>query len=246
MTVGPEFSNACISHIATPISAFARITTENLHSGQTPTPVYVYTPSSATPQSPISSVVMISSGLAVADPVKVAWQAEDLQLFPRDYQSLLAQKMGVSLPTNTSEPISAPTYNSLSTASKAGIAVGAVLIAGIVGTLLAMLRIRSRRKHASTIQQPGIAEMEDQGPNNTQQKWFFGGKWRNEAHADVVNEVHADSIRNELDSTVVQNELDSRHVHMVPGPPAELDGSVPQSNTEHEDAAEGANQHNHK
>jgi hypothetical protein len=248
MTVGPEFPDACVSHIATPISAFAEITTETYYSGQTPTPVYEYTPFSATLQSPTSSIVMIASGLAVADPVIVAWQAEDLQLFPSDYQTSLAQKIGISLPTRTSSPTSAPnsapTSNGLSTAAKAGIGVGAVLVAAIIVLIMAILRIRRRRKHASTMQQSSIAEMEDQDQNGTQRKWFFGGKWRNEIHADVVNEVHAESIQNELDSTVVQNELDSRHVHIVPGPPAELDGSVPQSNTGLQNVVDGTDQHN--
>jgi hypothetical protein len=230
MTVGSEFPSACVSYIATPIRAFAGMTTEPLYSGLIPTPVFEYTPSS-TPSSPTSSIVMITSGLAVADPVIVAWQAEDLPSFPSEYQTSLAQKIGVSLPAGT--PSSQPTSNDLSTAAKAGIGVGAVLITAIIGIMLVILRIRKRRKHASTIQESGIAEMEDQDQNNTQRKWFFGGKWRNEAHAEGVHEFPAEPVQRELDSRIVQNELDSRHVHIVPGPPAELDGSVPQSNAGH-------------
>jgi hypothetical protein len=230
MTVGSEFSRACVSYIATPIRAFAKMTTEPLYSGLTPTPVFEYTPSLA-PSSPTSSIVMITSGLAVADPVIVAWQAEDLPSFPNDYQTSLAQKIGVPLPAGT--PSSQPTSKDLSTAAKAGIGVGAVLIAAIVGIILVILRVRKRRKHASTIQESGIAEMEDQDQNNTQRKWFFGGKWRNEAHAEGVHEVPAEPVQNELDSRIDLNELDSRHVHIVPEPPAELDGSVPEPNTGH-------------
>jgi hypothetical protein len=218
MTVGSEFSRACVSYIATPIRAFAKMTTEPLYSGLTPTPVFEYTPSLA-PSSPTSSIVMITSGLAVADPVIVAWQVEDLVSFPSNYQTSLAQKIGV--------PSSQPISNDLSTAAKAGIGVGAVLVAAIIGIILVILRIRKRRKHASTTQESGIAEMEDQDQNNTQRKWFFGGKWRNEAYAEGVHEVPAEPVQRELDSRIVQNELDSRHVHIVPGPPAELDGSVP-------------------
>jgi hypothetical protein len=213
MTVGPEFPNACVSHIATPIPAFARITPEPVYSGQIPTPLYLYTPLS---RPPISSIVMVTSGLAIADPVIVAWQAEDLPQFPSDYQTSLAEKIGVSLrattPSSSTSPSPGPpsTTNGLSTAAKAGIAIGAVLAAAIISTSLVILRIKRRRKHASTTQAPSITEMEDQDQNNTQRKWFFGGKWRNEVHAEPV-----------------QNELDSRHVHIVPGPPAELDGSVP-------------------
>jgi hypothetical protein len=236
MTVGPEYPSSCVSYIATPIPAFATITPEPIYSDQILTPVYEYTPVS---RSPTSSIIMVTSGLAVADPVIVAWQAEELQSFPDDYRTSLAQRIGVSLPSSTlsstpsSRSASAPPSSGLSTSAKAGIGVGAVLIAAIIGIILMILRIRKRRKYASTTQVSGVAEMEDQDQNNTQRKWFFGGKWRMEAHAEGVHEIPAEPVQRELDSRIVQNELDSRHVHIVPGPPAELDGSVPQSNAGH-------------
>jgi hypothetical protein len=159
-----------------------------------------------------------------------------LSSFPSEYQTSPAQKIGVSLPAGT--PSSQPTYNGLSPATKAGIGVGAVLIAAIIGIILVILRIRKGRKYASTTRESGIAEMEDQAQNNTQRKWFFGGRWRNGAHAQLVHEVSAEPVQNELDSRIVQNELDSRHVHIVPRPPAELDSSVPQSNTKQQDRVE--------
>jgi hypothetical protein len=173
--------------------------------------------------------------------VIVAWQIEDLQLFPSDYQTSLARKIGVPLPTGTSsrQPTNASMPDDLSTAAKAGIGVGAVVVAAIIGLLTMILCIRRRRKRASTIQRPNVAELEDPDQNNTPRKWFFGGKWRNEVHAEAVNEVHANAVENELDSTIVQNELDSRNVHIIPGPPAELDGSVSQSNTRRGDVVEG-------
>jgi hypothetical protein len=232
MTFGPQWSKACVSYIATPLRAFAPITTSPDFSLATPTPVYEYTPLATPPASATSSIVTITAGLAVADPVIVAWQADDIHLFPSEYQTSLAQQIGVPLPTSTPSPM--PTNeNGLSTAAKAGIGVGAVLVAAIIGILVVVLRIRRRQEKASTLQGYDKAEMEDQDQNSTQHKWFFGGKWRNEVHAEAVNEVHADTVPNELDSTTVQNELDSRNVHVVPGSPVELDGSVPHLDTRH-------------
>jgi hypothetical protein len=51
-----------------------------------------------------------------------------------------------------------------------------------------------------------VPEMEDQDKNSAKRKWFLGGKWRSEARAESVTQ-----------------ELDSRTVHLVPGPPAELE-----------------------
>jgi hypothetical protein len=235
MTFGPQWSKACVSYIVTPLRAFAPITTSPAFSLATPTPVYEYTP-----------LATITAGLAVADPVIVAWQVGDLQSFPSEYQTSLAQMIGVSLPKitpsslPTSTSYSLPTNtNNLSTAAKAGIGVGAVLVAMIIGIVTMVLRIRRRRENASALQGHDVAEMEDQDQNDTQHKWFFGGKWRNEVHGEAVNEVHADVVQNELDSTTVQNELDSRNIHVVPGSPIELDGSVPNLSTGRRDVVEG-------
>jgi hypothetical protein len=231
-----------VSYIATPLRAFAPITTSPASSFATPTPVYEYTPSAISPLAATSNIVTITAGLAVADPVIVAWQVGDIQSFPSEYRTSLAQLIGVSLPTITSSSL--PTNaNDLSTAAKVGISVGAVLIAAIIGILTVVMRMRRRRRSTSAVQAPGVAEMEDQDQNNTQHKWFFGGKWRNEVHAEAVNEVHADAVHNELDSTAVQNELDSRNVHVVPGSPVELDGSVPHLDTGRTDVVEGGSSH---
>jgi hypothetical protein len=237
MSFGPQWSKACVSYIATPLRAFAPITTSPNFSLATQTPVYEYTPLATPLASATSSIVTITAGLAVADPVVVAWQADDIHLFPSEYQTSLAQQIGVPLPT--SAPSSIPrNANSLSTTAKAGIGVGAVLVAAIIGILTVVLRIRRRRKSASAEQGPIIPEMEDQDQNNAQHKWFSGGKWRNEVHAEAVNEVQADAVQNELDSTTVQNELDSRNIYVVPGSPVELDGAVSHLNTGRRDVVE--------
>jgi hypothetical protein len=52
--------------------------------------------------------------------------------------------------------------------------------------------------------------MEDQDYSHSQRKWVSGGRWRNEVNAQKA-----------------QSELDSKTVHVVPGPPAELEAREP-------------------
>ncbi|KAF2676246.1 hypothetical protein K458DRAFT_424867 [Lentithecium fluviatile CBS 122367] len=165
----------------------------------------------------------IFTGLAVADPVVVAWASEDMSSFPSDYRTSLADRIGVvmnmdatpestsSLPSQTQTGESVPPIDpSLSTGAKAGIGVGVALGVAVIVGIVTLLRLRRRkRKSAVDSEQTGIPEMEDQDATNGRRRWFLGGRWRNEA------EVRG----------VPTQELDSKAVHVVPGPPAELDSS---------------------
>jgi hypothetical protein len=215
MTFGPEYPTACISRFSTPLSAHAQITTPPLFSGAQPTPVYEYSSRSGSLLSAISSIIIISAGLAVADPIIVAWQQDDLNSFPSDYASSLARKVGITLtpdPVSSSRsgPTSPTAAGGISTGAKAGIGVGVVLGAAIIGVTIVLLYMRRWRKAETTAEGAGVAEMEDQDGHLGERKWFFGGRWRSE-----------------VNSVPVQNELDSKTVHVVPGPPAELDGGTP-------------------
>lgn len=225
MTIGPEYPNACISSIVTPISAWALITPIPLLSSETPTPVYVYTPPATpnrTPISPISSIVSVTAGIAIADPVVVGWQDYDLQEFPNEYATSLAQKVGITLPSNTKSPPKtiSQVSDDLSTGTKAGIGVGVVIgVAAIVIVIVFFFTQQRQKNDRARLEL--MPEMEGQGHKDRDRKWFFGGKWR--------NEVHAEAVPNELDLNqidTVPNELDSRAVHVVPGSPVELDGSM--------------------
>jgi hypothetical protein len=92
--------------------------------------------------------------------------------------------------------------------------------------VIAILFILKQRKNKSATQDPGISEMGDQNNARAEGKWFFGGRWRDEAHNE--------GMQNELDSNIVEIELDSTTVHIVPGPPAELDSTAVQVDTEHD------------
>jgi hypothetical protein len=220
MTFGPEYPTACVSRFSTPISAHAQITTSPLFSGAIPTPVYEYSSQSGSIVSAISSIIAISAGLAVADPIIVAWQQDDFKLFPSDYASSLAQKVGITLaPDPVSSTRSGPTNSApargLSSGAKAGIGVGVVIGVAIIGVTIVLLYMRRSRRAETTAEGVGVAEMEDQDVHLGERKWFFGGRWRSE-----------------VNSVSVPNELDSKTVHVVPGPPAELDGGPPYQGSE--------------
>lgn len=214
MTFGSDVSRFCQSTISSPVVAHAFITTTE-EGNKSTIEVYEIPTVVTGAQSTISNLTSLATGLAVADPVVVAWALQDMSSFPSDYRTSLASKIGIalvsgatpasssSLPKETEDSVS--TANPpLSTGAKAGmgvgIAVGVAVIAGILG--LFWLR---RRKRNQII----IAEMADQDETNARRRWFLGGRWRNEA---------------EVRPTPTQ-ELDSKAVRIVPGPPAELDSA---------------------
>lgn len=168
----------------------------------------------------------ITAGLASAAPFTVAWGPNDWTLFPTDYALPLAQRLGTSLDisspasasitaTPTGSQNSTPTTpklqghsSALGPEAKAGIAVGTIL--GVAFILVAIfLFLKRRRKRDKTTMEGQTPEMDDQDQELRTRKWFLGGRWRSEA--EVVRQQH---------------ELDSRAVHVVPGPPAELDAGI--------------------
>jgi hypothetical protein len=229
MTFGSDVQRYCISSISTPFRAHALVTRSfpsmlNGISTFSYSMVYEYVTAtfagtdaagnSVFSTFTVSNITTISSALAVADPIRVAWQLEDLAVFPTAYAASLGSKIGASptprvqtvpdLPRETSKP---PASQELSTASKAGIGVGSVLGAIIIVTAIILLWMRSRRKRSIPMQESTqVPEMEDQDGNLAKRKWFLGGRWRSEAHAERTAQ-----------------ELDSKTVHVVPGPPAELE-----------------------
>ncbi|KAF2829619.1 hypothetical protein CC86DRAFT_435446 [Ophiobolus disseminans] len=172
-----------------------------------------------------SNTTKLTNGVAIADAISIGWQPSDLSKFPPAYATDIARKIGVplitatpatssSLPRETSTlPVLPPPQN-LSTAAKAGIGIGAALgFTVIISIIVAILLLRKRRQKRaaatpSTDARPDTPEMEDQDVTLATRKWYLGGRWRNEAEA-----------RNDPE------ELDSRAVHVVPGPPAELDAA---------------------
>lgn len=222
MTFGTDWSSACLSIISTPFRVHAPIITPLAFSGEETTTVWEYTDSlsaaSSDAVSTISNITTITSGLAVVNPGVVGWQIEDFSLFPGDYATSLAQRIGVAheatpasssgLPTQTN--LTPETTSKLSTASKAGIGVGVAIGVVAIGIIVGFLIWKRRWTPAPVTETSSIPEMEDQDTNLAKRKWFFGGRWRSEAEAEAG-----------------QQELDSKTVHIVPGPPGELPGSAP-------------------
>lgn len=192
-----------------PAEAYALITSTP-PSGALPSTVYQYETTSyvsslssyTTFQN--SSTTTLTTGLAVADPVVIAWQTEDYKFFPSHYAASLERRFDLSIQTKTPSP-------GLNTGAKAGIGVGAPCGALVILGRLLFLLLRRRRKHRSAPsapQQHRVSGMADQDHDLAKKKWWTGGKWRSEA-----------------DTHVDPQELDNKAVHMVPGPPAELEGA---------------------
>jgi hypothetical protein len=157
-------------------------------------------PSVATTVENFRQTTVLSSGKLWAEPVTVYWQAEDLSLFPSAYAASLASAIGISFNDGSKAPEPAAAQG-LTIGAKVGIAVGAVIFAALLGgfLVLGLLRRRRRQRH------PEVPELS--GQSNGFRK-YFGGKWRVEA-----------------DGNSQPVELDSKYVHVIPGPPVELDAS---------------------
>lgn len=223
MTFGPEYPQACVSTLTTPLQVQALLTSTPL-SGAQPSIIYDYEIIiSETITSTISSTTTISTGLAIADPVVVAWQTKDYSVFPSDYASSLAERFAIAFPTSgnssgTGLQPSSPPKSGLGTGTKAGIGVGAVCaFAILIGIALLFFRKRRSATTTSDQSQHPTAEMDDQDDDLATRKWWMGGKWRSEAPVQRDPE-----------------ELDDRTVYVVPGPPAELDGVGLQYPTDNE------------
>ncbi|KAH6865883.1 hypothetical protein BKA58DRAFT_390392 [Alternaria rosae] len=158
----------------------------------------------------------MTSGTALASPLRVYWQSSDLSSFPSDYASSLASVIGVPFgdtstkPTNTTTPPSAPPStksnrksSSRSPGAIAGIAVGVGAL--VIASIVILLYLRRRRKRQRRLQHPDVPEMEG---SSRGLKRFMGGKWRAET-----------------DGTSQPVEAGSGSVVIIPGPPVELDGT---------------------
>ena len=189
----------------------------------------------------INSKTVLTTGTARAKPTVVFWQSSDLALFPRDYASSIAAVIGVSFgsstrspsllsnpgpsmtaqdtdagPSTSSPPITSQNTNSgLSPGAKAGIGVGVgiFVILGVVFFLFLWRRRKRQRQQKQDAQEReqepsaeiGVSEMDD-GANGS--KRFAGGHWRAETQASSA-----------------PVEAGSTNVHIIPGPPVELDGT---------------------
>jgi len=237
MTFGSDVSRYCQSTVSSFLVAHALITTTNTFDGSS-TEVYEVTTVDDQATITISNLTsLMVTGLAVAEPVVVAWNLQEMTSFPTKYRNSLASRIGVVLETNatpvstpalpnetgdpTGDPKGDPTGDptgdttpipnaSLSTGAKAGIGVGVVFGVALVLGAIVLLWLR-RRKQGKPLspERAIIPEMADQDRTHARRRWFLGGRWRTEV---------------EVMPTPAQ-ELDSKTVRSLPGPPVEM-GSV--------------------
>lgn len=248
MTFGSAYSIRCISTFSTPITAYMVVsprTVEQTFATSSLGPRAILDPSSILNfgEDWTTMTTTLTSGVAIAQHVVVAWSYDDLASFPPAYASSLAQKMGTTFTATSSAPVTVfsstatslsasrapttsesssdqPRASNLSTGAKTGIIVGVVLGAALAISIF-LLYIRRRRKDRP-VKHPDIPEMGE--GKSGQGMWFLGGRWRREMDSKIkAQELDANGEDHELDGEGVQQELDSVAVNVVPGPPAELD-----------------------
>lgn len=222
MTFGSDVSRFCLSTIDTPISVHALLNIS--YDTSKWTTKYEWNTYADGTSTTVSNMTLLKTGLAVADPVEVAWELDDMISFPSSYRTSLANKIGVtlpssaspagtsSLPSQTGDGASIPSsQHRLNPGSIAGIVVGvlagtAILIGVVVGLLW---RRRKRVQSPPSGGDDTMPEMEDQDAANSHKRWFLGGRWRSEVEVEPAS----------------PQELESKTVRVVPGPPVELDSS---------------------
>lgn len=223
----------CVSAISTPLPVHALITTTYTNGASSS-----YYEDVVNDQSTISNMTTMTRGLAVADPLYVAWEASDLSKFPVAYATSLAQKIGVAFtPTATpspgvssrgpsetgttggplqGDPTSSPASSGLSSGAKIGIGVGVGVGASLLVALIAMAvvirRLRRRNQAVTTYPNESTPAMAGHDTGMVKQKWYQRARPNEEAG------INNGGV----------NELDSFPVHYVPGPPVELEGSYAQ------------------
>lgn len=131
--------------------------------------------------------------------------------------------------TGSSTPWLTESSSGLTRGAKAGIGVGVVIgfvliICLVVAILLVQRKRQQRAKTGVVATGFSTPEMEDQDQDLAKRKWYLSGQWRAKVDAPrKVGELDALRRQEELDTPHEVGELDSRAVHVVPGPPAELD-----------------------
>ena len=235
------FCEKTFSETTTVLSRFTTTTSHDFGVGGTSVVTLIDTTVQVCSSSPCSTITfnsktVLTTGTARAKPTVVFWQSSDLALFPRDYASSIAAVIGVSfdgsaasssLPTITSQdadsgpstsspPITSQNTNSgLSPGAKAGIGVGVGIsvVLGVVFFLFLWRRRKQQRQQKQDAQRPeqepsgeiGVSEMDGDANGS---KRFLSGHWRAETEAPSA-----------------PVEAGSTSVHIIPGPPVELDAT---------------------
>lgn len=230
-TVDSSAVPMCVSSITASLAVHALMTTTYTNGIQSTYYDYVLNDESTS-----SSITTMTSGIAVADPLYVAWESADLSLFPVGYATSLAQEIGVAF-TPTATPASTGTRSGpsqtgssgnssssdsgLSSGARLGIGVGVGVGASLLIALIAMafiIRRLRRRNRAVTAYPPAGSPTAGSDTGLIKDKWY---------HRSRPSEgIELSNAPGELDSRPVHlGELDSVPVFPSFNTPVELDGS---------------------
>lgn len=135
------------------------------------------------------------------------WANDDLAaIFSQTYFAAARTATRTDLPTSSNLAPAVPPAKHLGGGAIAGIVLGAVAAITAIGAAVTFWLKKKRRNQGMEAQEDTRVEMEDQDVALAGRKWFLSGRWRSEAEAK--SDPH---------------ELDSKTVHVVAGPPVELD-----------------------
>lgn len=233
MTFGPEMERVCIGNISTQFRFYAPFTTTLSEPTSSMITTFEYPARSFVSSgygtdgyntTTFSNISTVTSGLIAADPIVVVWQKHDLEVFPTDYVSSLAQRYNTDWtgsiapgPTPANTPTVPQETNvparRLRKDEQAGIGVGVGAGAALIIAVILVV-LRRRRKGRETKEESeglGVPEVE--------------GEERKEMPGDDRPQELDNQGINEMAENHNLQELDSRTVVITPGSPTELEAS---------------------
>ncbi|KAF2637162.1 hypothetical protein P280DRAFT_530846 [Massarina eburnea CBS 473.64] len=216
-TCGSAKHARCASFFTTPLTAFV-LTAINptatnsfyesiaTSAARAPDGKLVYSTSTAAKTS------ILPYGYAIADPIIVAWQKEDLEKFQPAYASSVASQIRIQFPTATPGPSStlpSPTptsshhtdmdTNQLSLGAKIGTIIGTIIAVSLLGLVIVYTLKRHRRRNGRR----QAVEMSSEAPRSS----FFGWNWWSGSHSKS-SFVELDSKRERVELEAVSVRLE--------------------------------------
>ncbi|KAF2751046.1 hypothetical protein M011DRAFT_191508 [Sporormia fimetaria CBS 119925] len=138
----------------------------------------------------------LPSGIAIAAPVMVAWQQEDLRLFPVTYATSVAEQMNVPFGTDAALPGASNSLTretseaqfdvdrqgqGLTVGVKAGIAAGAVGLVLISVAICLFFFIRRPKQRSARSNHSDLSDIQElRADIDSNDKWLIKGQWRTE------------------------------------------------------------------
>lgn len=182
-------------------------------------PVELLTEGSASP-------TIHTTGYVWVTPIVIAWQGQDVSLFPHHPTATGTWNVATNVPSPpspTTTPYFSPTsgshfianptddeesHRTLSAGAKAGISIGVVVFAAIVGTLIFLMSRRRRRRRRAAAETASAPELH--GDSKHVAEAGDGGEIYEKSTKDNAHETAGDTLRHELTEDSQRFEADNK------------------------------------